>query len=108
MDLAKSRADSFCRISPIRAAAGLLRVHGRSQIARTRADFVQFSGRSGNLKTEWWMTQSDANCSLSEFPDHQGKYREFLRFGAFWKAICSKKTSSLLRFFPRFPTRRNR
>jgi hypothetical protein len=30
---------------------------------RPRADFAQFSGMSDKRETDWWMTQSAANCS---------------------------------------------
>jgi hypothetical protein len=46
MDLAKSHADRFCWILRIRGAEGVLRVHARSQIARTRALFDRFSEMS--------------------------------------------------------------
>ena len=54
MDLAKSRADRFCRISPICADGGVLRVRARSRIARTRADFARFSAASKTMETEVW------------------------------------------------------
>jgi hypothetical protein len=54
MDLAKSRPDRFCPILAIPAVSGALRVRARSRIARTRADFDQFSDISKNLETEMW------------------------------------------------------
>ena len=57
MDLPKSRADRFCRISPIRAAGDALRVRAQSRIARARADFERFSEMSENRGTEWWSEQ---------------------------------------------------
>ena len=50
---------------------------------RPRAGFAHISGKCGTSRTRWRMAQSDVNCSpASKFPDHQGKYREFLRFRA--------------------------
>jgi len=60
MDLGKSRADRFGRILAIRAAGDVLRVHERSQIARTRALFERFSDESGNRETEVW-SKTDLN-----------------------------------------------
>jgi len=39
-------------------------VRMRGQIARTRADFAQFSEIPDNRETGWWMVQSTANRSL--------------------------------------------
>ena len=63
MDLAKSRADRFCRILAISVARDVLWVHVGSRIARRRADFDRFSEMAGNWRTGWWMVQSTTNCS---------------------------------------------
>ena len=54
MDLAKSRPDRIRWILSNSAAGDALRVHARSQIARTGADFERFSKKDENRRTEWW------------------------------------------------------
>jgi len=54
MDLAKYRRDRFARIPWISRSGGVLRVHSRSQIPRTRAYFERFSEMSENRRTDWW------------------------------------------------------
>jgi hypothetical protein len=52
-DIGKSRAERNRPISAISAAGDVLRVHARSQIVRTRADFAQFSEMSDSRDTDW-------------------------------------------------------
>ena len=63
MDLAKYRRDRFARIPRISRSGGVLRVHSRSPIPRTRVYFERFSTRSENRETGWWKRQSAANRS---------------------------------------------
>src|SRR5882757_4113322 len=56
---------AFGEFQRLVAAKGLFRFHVRRRIARTGAHFEQFSPMSGNARTEWWMKQSAANCSLA-------------------------------------------
>jgi hypothetical protein len=60
MDPAKSHRDRFRRFRAIWTPGDALRVHARSQIARTRADFDRFSEMRKNVETGWW-TQQDLN-----------------------------------------------
>ena len=43
-----------------------------------------------------------------KFPDHQGKYREFLQFRSSWGRLAAEKSLSSLGFLSKFPTQRNR
>src|SRR5208337_83045 len=60
-DLARLKADRFCRIPTIGAPGDVLPGCARSQIARTRALFDRFSDISRNLETEMW-SRTDLNC----------------------------------------------
>ena len=53
-DLGKSRRERNWPIRANRAARGVIRVHLRSQIARTRALFDRFSDEYENRETGWW------------------------------------------------------
>jgi hypothetical protein len=46
--------DTVTCVGKVFMLGGVVRVHARSQIARTRADFEQFSAMSGNQETEVW------------------------------------------------------
>jgi hypothetical protein len=46
--------------------------------------------------------------SASNFPDQQGKYREFLRFRHLFGGESTKKLKWRLGFFSKFPTQWNR
>jgi hypothetical protein len=55
MDLGKYRRDRFARIPRISRSGGVLRVHSRSQIPRTRAYFERFSTMSE--KSRDWLVE---------------------------------------------------
>jgi hypothetical protein len=88
MDLAKSRADRFCRVSPNRAAESILRVRARLQIARTRALFARFSDMSENPEIEMW-PKLDLNCRPSFSFDRGNCLR-------IWRGIRTKIKAAVL------------
>src|ERR1700682_1670668 len=64
-DIGQSRAERIREIWAICVYDVSLWVRMRRQIARTRADFPQFSEIPDNRETGWWIRQSNANCSPS-------------------------------------------
>ena len=83
MDLAKSHPDRFRLIPANSAARDIPRVHVRSQIARTRADFDRFSEMCGNSRTGWW-SRRDLNprplrCERSALPAELLPHPVYLR-----------------------------
>ena len=81
VDPRESKLDRFCVFHRLAPAAAALRVHASSKIARTRADFEQFSPMSGNLETEvWreWDSNPRATFAAAGFQDRAPAYRPVL------------------------------
>jgi len=63
------------------------------------------------VETVDWLADEAVRCELlssDDFPDHQGKYREFSRFRVSQTRFAPEKASSSFGFLSKFPTQPNR